>query len=96
MKTGSFKDASVTGGFWLAWLFFATALLIPNPTAVFFLSFLSVTVAVIPLAFGDTKRRIASFIAFLLAVLLASSVIGKAKNDPYFKKNRATPSLQKD
>ncbi len=95
MKTGSIKDAAATGGFWSAWLLLAAALLIPNPTAAFFLSFLSVTAAVVPLAFGNAKLRISSIIALLLAVALASSVVGKARNDPYFKKNRATPSLQK-
>lgn len=95
MQIGTFKEALVSGGFWMAWLLLVTALLIPQPTAGFFLAFLTVTCAVFPLAFGTRKQRIGALVALLLGVALAASLAGKAQNDPYFKRHRATPSLQK-
>ena len=93
MKPGSFRDAAVSGGFWLSWLLLAAALLIPAPTAGFFLSFLAVTSAIFPLAFGGTKHRIWAVVVVILGALLAGSLVQKAKDDPYFKK-RATQTLQ--
>lgn len=95
MQIGTFKAAAASGGFWTAWLLLGAALLIPSPTADFFLAFLAVTAAVLPLAFGDTKRRIGALVALLLAVALAGSMVDRARHDPYFKKNRTTPSLQR-
>lgn len=92
MKIGSLRDAAVTGGFWSAWLLLGIAALIASPTASFCLAFLAVTSAVLPLAFGNRKQRIGAVVALLLALALAGSLTGKAGNDPYFKKHRATPT----
>jgi hypothetical protein len=94
MKVGSLRDAATSGGFWLAWLLLGTAALIPVPIAGFLLAFLAVTAAVLPLAFGNRKQRIGALAALLLALVLAGSLVGKAQNDPYFKKHRATQTLQ--
>lgn len=96
MQIGSFKIAAASGGFWLAWLLLATGLLIPTPTAGFFLAFLAVTCTVLPLAFGSRWQRVGAVAALLLGVLLAGSLVSKAANDPYFQKNRATPSHRTD
>ncbi len=89
MKIGSLRDAATSGGFWLAWLLLAAALLIPAPTAGFLLGFLAVTCAVLPLAFGNRWQRLGALVALLAGVALAASLAGKAQNDPYFKKDRA-------
>lgn len=93
MKVGNLRDAAVSGGFWLAWLLLAAALLIPAPTAGFLLAFLTVTCAVLPLVFGSRWQRLAALVALLAGIALAASLVGKAQNDPYFKKDR-TPSHQ--
>lgn len=90
MKVGSIRDAATSGGFWLAWLLLAAALLIPVPTASFCLAFLAVTCAVFPLAFGSRTQRIGAVAALLLSILLVFSLVDKAKNDPWFKKHRST------
>lgn len=92
MNRGSFKEALVSGGFWLSWLLLAAALLIPVPTAGFFLAFLVVTSAIFPLAFGSTRLRIGALVVIVLGAVLAGSLAQKAKDDPYFKKDRATLS----
>lgn len=94
MQVGSFKDAAVTGGFWSAWLLLAIAGLVGSPTAGLGLAFLSVSCAVLPLAFGTNRQRISAGVALLLGVLLAVSLVDKARNDPYFRKNRPTPVRQ--
>lgn len=93
MKAGTLRDAAVSGGFWLAWLLLAAALLIPTPTAGFMLGFLAVTCAVLPLAFGSRWQRLGALIALVAGVALAATLAQKAANDPYFKKDRA-PSHQ--
>lgn len=92
MERGNLKDAATSGGFWLSWLLLVAALLIPAPTAGFLLSFLAVTCSVVPLAFGSRKQRIGALIVLALSLLLAFSLIDKAKNDPYFKKRPAPVS----
>lgn len=92
MQIGTFKDAAASGGFWTAWLLLATAFLIPAPTASFFLAFLATTCAVLALALGTTKRRIGSAIAMALGIWLAFSTAKGMQNDPYFNKNRTTPT----
>lgn len=92
MQIGSFKDAAVSGGFWMSWLLLVLAALIPAPAAGFMLAFLTVTCAVFPLAFGDTRRRVGGAIALILGVVLALSLAGKVKQDPYFKKQRSQPA----
>jgi len=94
MRRGNPRDAAASGGFWVAWMLLATALLIPVPIAGFFLAFSAVTAAVLPLAFGTRKQRIGAFAALLLALVLAGSLVSKAQNDPYFKKHRATQTHQ--
>lgn len=93
MKVGNLRDTAVSGGFWLAWLLLAAALLIPAPTAGFLLAFLTVTCAVLPLAFGNRRQRLGALVALVAGVALAASLAQKAANDPYFKKDRA-PSHQ--
>jgi threonine/homoserine efflux transporter RhtA len=88
MQLGSLKHAAASGGFWLAWLLLAVAGLIGSPTAGVGLAFLSVSCAVLPLAFGSTKQRISAGVCLLLGLLLAVSLVGKAKNDPYLQKHR--------
>lgn len=88
MQLGSLKQAAVSGGFWLAWLLLVAAGLIGSPTAGFGLAFLSVSCAVLPLAFGTTRQRISAGVALLLGLLLAVSLVDKAQNDPYLKKHR--------
>lgn len=88
MELGKLKDALATGGFWSAWLLLLLAGLIPAPTASFLLTFLSVSCAVLALAFGTTRQRISAGVALLLGILLAVSLVDNARNDPYFKKNR--------
>lgn len=92
MKVGSIRDAATSGGFWLAWLLLAAALLIPAPTASFCLAFLAVSCAVFPLAFGSRTQRIGAVAALVLSILLVFSLVDKAKNDPWFKKHRTTTS----
>lgn len=92
MQLGSFKAAATSGGFWMAWLLLAAALLIPAPTASFCLAFLAVTCAVFPLAFGSRTQRIGAVAAVVLSILLVFSLADKAKNDPWFKKHRSTTS----
>ena len=93
MNRGNLRDAATSGGFWLAWLLLAAALLIPAPAAGFLLGFLAVTCAMLPLAFGSRWQRLGALAALLAGVALAASLAGKAQNDPYFKKDR-TPSHQ--
>lgn len=88
MQVGSIKDAVVSGGFWMAWLLLLAGGLVGSPTAGFVLAFGSVTCAVLPLSFGTTRQRISAGVALLLGVLLAVSLVDKAKNDPYLKKHR--------
>lgn len=92
MQRGSLKEAVVSGGFWMSWLLLVAAWMIPAPSASFGLAFLAVTCAIFPLAFGDTRRRIGAGVALFLGVLLASSLVGKVKQDPYFKKHRSQPA----
>lgn len=94
MQRGSFKEAAVSGGFWMAWLLLVAAFLIPAPTASFSLAFLATTCAVLALALGTTRRRIGAAIAMALGLWLAFSTAKGMQNDPYFKKNRTTPSHQ--
>ncbi|WP_277058857.1 hypothetical protein [Trichlorobacter lovleyi] len=94
MKAGNLRDAATSGGFWLAWLLLATALLIPAPTASFCLAFLAVTGAVFPLALGSRWQRVGALAALVLSLLLVSSLVGPAKKDPYFKQHRATQTHQ--
>lgn len=94
MQIGSFKDAAVSGGFWMAWLLLVAGGLIASPTARFLLVFSSVTCAVVPLAFGTTRQRISAGVALLLGILLAVSLVDQARNDPYYRKNRPTVPLQ--
>ncbi len=94
MKIGSLRDAVVSGSSWLSWLLLAAAVLILTPTAGFFLAFLAVTCAIFPLALGSTKLRIAALVVVVLGALLAGSLVQKAKDDPWFKKQRATQVLQ--
>jgi len=91
MQLGSLKQAAASGGFWLAWLLLVGAGLIGSPTAGFGLAFLSVSCAVLPLAFGSTRQRISAGVALLLGLLLAVSLVDKAQNDPYFTKQRSQP-----
>lgn len=88
MERGSFKEAVVSGGFWMAWLLLTAALLIPAPTAAFCLAFLASTCTVPVLALGTTRRRIGAAIALALGIWLAFASAKGAKDDPYFKKNR--------
>lgn len=92
MKVGNLRDAATSGGFWMAWLLLAAALLIPAPTAGFCLAFLAVTCAVFPLALGSRRQRIGAVAALLLSILLVFSLVDKAKNDPWFKKGRVKSS----
>lgn len=92
MKAGNLRDAVTSGGFWMAWLLLATALLIPVPIAGFGLAFLAATSAVLPLAFGSRKQRIGALIVLLASILLVFTLVNKAKNDPYFKKHRPSGS----
>lgn len=92
MQLGSLKHAAASGGFWLAWLLLAVAGLIGSPTAGFGLAFLSVSCAVLPLAFGSTKQRISAGVCLLLGLLLAVSLVDKAQNDPYFKQQHRQPA----
>lgn len=92
MQLGSIKAAATSGGFWMAWLLLAAALLIPAPTAGFCLAFLAVTCAVFPLAFGSRTQRIGAVAALVLSILLVFSLLDKAQNDPWFKKHRSTTS----
>jgi len=94
VQRGTLKNAAVTGGLWMAWLLLVAAFLIPAPTAVFMLSFLAVSIAVLPLALGSTKQRIFAVTALLLAFLIAGSMVEKAKEEKYFKlrQKKATPS----
>lgn len=92
MKVGNLRDAATSGGFWMAWLLLIVALLIPTPTASFSLAFLAVTCAVFPLAFGSRRQRIGAVAALVLSLLLVFSQLGKAQQDPYFKKQRTTTS----
>lgn len=94
MKVGSIRDAATSGGFWLAWLLLAAALLIPAPTASFCLAFLAVTSAIFPLAFGSRKQRVGAIAVLVFSILLVFSLADKAKNDPWFKKHRATQTRQ--
>ncbi len=94
MQRGSLKAVVVSIGFWLAWLLLGAGLLLPTPTASFCLVFLAVSCAVVPLAFGDTKRRIGAVIALILGVALAVSLVGRIGHDPSFKKNRPAPTRQ--
>ena len=94
MKVGNLRDAATSGGFWMAWLLLATALLIPVPAASFCLAFLAVTCAVFPLAFGSRTQRTGAVAVLLLSILLVFSLVDKAKNDPWFKKQRTTQTLQ--
>ena len=89
MEVGNLRDAATSGGFWMAWLLLIPALLIPSPVASFFLAFLSVTCAILPLAFGNRKQRIGAMIALVLGGLLALSLVNKAKNDPYYNRYRS-------
>lgn len=93
MQIGTFKNAAVTGGLWMAWLLLLPALMIPVPGACFFLSFLAVTCSIFPLAFGNKKQKIGAFIALLIGIALAVSTAGQLRNDPYYKKHRA-PAVQ--
>lgn len=89
MKVGNLRDAATSGGFWMAWLLLATALLIPVPAASFCLAFLAVTCAVFPLAFGSRTQRTGAVAVLLLSILLVFSLVDKAQNDPWFKKQRS-------
>jgi len=75
MQVGSLKEALVSGGFWMAWLLLVAGGLVGSPTASFLLVFVSVTCAVLPLAFGTTRQRISAAVALLLGVL-AGGLIG--------------------
>lgn len=88
MQVGSLKDAVTSGGFWMAWLLLVAGGLVGSPTASFVLVFVSVTCAVLPLAFGTTRQRISAGVAMLLGILLAVSLVDQAGNDPYLKKHR--------
>lgn len=94
MQIGSVKAAVTSGGFWLSWLLFAAALLIPAPTASFCLAFLAVTCGVFPLALGSSRQRIGAVAVLILSILLAFSLVDKAQNDPWFKKHRTTQTHQ--
>ncbi len=94
MKVGSLRDAATSGGFWMAWLLLVTALLLPVPTASFCLAFLAVTSAVFPLALGSSRQRIGAVAALVLSILLVFTLAGRAKDDPWFKKHRATQTRQ--
>ena len=88
MEVGNLRDAATSGGFWMAWLLLIPALLIPSPVASFFLAFLSVTCATLPLAFGNRRQRIGAVIVLILGVLLALSLVNKAKHDPAYNRYR--------
>lgn len=94
MQLGTFKTALISGSFWMTWLLLAGGVLIPSPVIGFFLAFLAVTSAILPLAFGTRRQRIGAVIALLLGVSLAGTQVRKAGNDPYFKKGLVL-SLQK-
>lgn len=88
MQLDSLKQAAATGGFWLAWLLLVAGGLIGTPGAGFGLAFLSVSCAVLPLAFGSTRQRISAGVCLVLGLLLALSLVDKARNGPHFKQER--------
>ncbi len=86
MTPGLLRDRAVQGCLVSAWLLFAAGWVLPSPVAGFFLAFLAVTCAVLPLAFGTRRQRLSAITALLLGVILAGVQARKAGNDPYFKK----------
>jgi len=94
MQRGSLKEAVVSGCFWMAWLLLLSGGLVGSPTASFVLAFLTVTCAVVALAFGSTRQRVSAGVALLLGVLLAVSLVDKARNDPYYQRHRSTAPHQ--
>ncbi len=92
MEQGRLKAALVSIGFWLAWLLLGAAFLISSPAARFMLAFLTVSCAVVPLAFGDTKRRVGAVIALILGVALTVSLVGRVGQVPYGTKHHGQQS----
>ncbi len=85
MNPGKLRNAASTWGIVASFILIAIALPSSAPDTVFMLSFLAVTSAVFPLALGTARQRIAAALALLLAMLVAGSMVEKAKEEKLLK-----------
>jgi uncharacterized membrane protein len=90
MNTDLLKALTTRGCLVLAWLLLAAGRLFPSPMVGFFLAFLVVTCAVLPLAFGTRWQRIGAIAAVVLSLLLVFSLVNKLQKEPYLKQHRST------
>lgn len=95
MNPGKLRNAASTWGIVASFILIAIALPSSAPDTVFMLSFLAVTSAVFPLALGTARQRITAALALLLAMLVAGSMVEKAKEEKFLKQRLSTPPSEK-
>jgi len=75
------KNDSATSLTWLAAIILLVGLLIDSPAGRFFSTLVAGGIALIPLCFGNSRRRIFAGVVGLAAVLLACAVFGEYQKD---------------